>query len=329
MMPESSHYVAGAGRLAYFGGDDGLGVTVLLLPHRYRQRRLAGAAGQLTPPVRKRCSPAICTWCGRGTTTASECGSPRYRRNWPAHPAVLVHRRFRLSDTSDPHRRLGRATSVVDVRTAKSVGRLTLPSTAQHQVSGSAVYSLTARRVCSCAEQPAVRKPPPARRSSVATSAGRTRRCTSSAPIRSSPQGRTRCRCRPPARSPGWRFPAGTTSWQRDGTGDPQPVPRCRGRARKPHHLRVAPDGSVTEYLKVKQKPLEVFDLTLAPTQVFGTLWGWQPERFKWGWGPLQQQWALSKRWRSAAAFPFAVSMVTGSRWISSATAVTGRISMT
>lgn len=113
-------------------------------------------------------------------------------------------------------------------------------------------------------------------------------------------------------------LPAGTTSWQRDGTGDPsRPLLRTVDALGNPHHLRVAPDGSVTEYLKVKQKPLEVFDLTLAPTQVFGTLWGWQPERFKWGWGPLQQQWALSKdSIGPAMATPFAVSMVTGSRWI-------------
>jgi hypothetical protein len=321
MMPESSHYVAGAGRLAYFGGDDGLGVPYFFYPtdidngdwQELWSVAAAGTKAMLASNLYLVRSGHDDNVRVRFATLPKKLAKPTQRYSFTADSAYLI----RLTHTA------GSAdyASVVDVRTAKSVGRLTLPSTAQHQVSGSAVYSLTATK----AGLQLCRQPLPSGTATCSTVIGGDQRRANAtlyqfganAIVRPTPKADpllvsatgtvTRV-----------ALPAGTTSWQRDGTGDPsRPLLRTVDALGNPHHLRVAPDGSVTEYLKVKQKPLEVFDLTLAPTQVFGTLWGWQPERFKWGWGPLQQQWALSKdSIGPAMATPFAVSMVTGSRWI-------------
>lgn len=146
MMPESSHYVAGAGRLAYFGGDDGLGVPYFFYPtdidngdwQELWSVAAAGTKAMLASNLYLVRSAHDDNVRVRFATLPKKLAKPTQRYSFTADSAYLI----RLTHTA------GSAdyASVVDVRTAKSVGRLTLPSTAQHQVSGSAVYSLTATK---------------------------------------------------------------------------------------------------------------------------------------------------------------------------------------
>lgn len=321
MPSEGGWYAAGAGRLAFFGTDeDAFSGPAYFYPTEltssgwgeFWKISVMGTKATLSTDLHL-------ARAGQSSTTATFSALPKKLKK-PSHTYAFTADSAHLVRITTTAGSADYA-SVFDVRTAKSLGRITLPRTSQHQVSGSALYSLTATKAglnlcrqplpsgsatCSTVVAGDQRKAAATLYQFGANAIVRTRSSTS--PLLVAPDGTVT-----PV-----RLPAGTATWKRDGTGDPsRPLLRTEDADGTPHHVRVAADGSVSEYLKVKQVPMQVNDLTLAPTRVFATLWTWQPERFTGGWGPLPQQWALDDgSIGPATTSPLDVRRVSGSRWI-------------
>lgn len=307
VMPEHAYHIAGAGRLAYFGGDDGLGTPYFFYPTDLDN----GDWGELWSVAAMGTKAVFATngylvRAGRATTKVTFAAlphglsKPRHRYLFSSDSSYLV----RITSTA------GSAdyASVVDVATATSLGRLTLARTAQHQVSGSAVYSLTGTRsglrLC--------RQPLPSGAASCSTVvAGDQRKSAAklfqfgASSLVAQGAGEAPLLVRDGTVTP-VTLPAGTASWTRDGTGDPShPLIRTVDATGYPHHLTVHADGSTSEYLAVGRVPVQVNSLALGATTVYGSHWDedyndvdWQRPVDAAGFGPLSpaagRVWAVS-----------------------------------
>lgn len=199
----------------------------------------------------------------------TSAGTVKHRYAFTSDSATLV----RISTTTKAHD----YASVIDVATGKPSGRLTLPRTGQHRVSGSALYSLTGTasglQLC--------RQPLPSgaagcqqvragdQRQSNATlhQAGAVSliRDPGSAPPLLVQDGRVVSVV----------LPAGTASWRSEGPGDPTlPLIRTVDGNGDPHHLRIGADGLTTEYLPVPRVPVELSAVALTPTTLLGSYRG-------------------------------------------------------
>lgn len=313
MPSEGGWFTAGGGRLAYFSTDeDGLSG-----PDYFYPKRISGDGGW----------GEFWSVAAMGSTATLSsnlnlvrAGKTNTKVTFAALPKKLVKPTNRYAFTADSSY-LVRITStagaadyasVVDVKTAKSLGRLTLPRTAQHQVSGSALYSLTGTKkglkLC--------RQPLPSGRPTCSTVVGGDQRTAdatlyqfgANAIVRPSPRAAPLLVAAAGAVT-AVRLPAGTASWKRDGTGDPsRPLLRTVDADGWPHHLRVNADGSTTEYLAVKAAPMELWSLALAPNALFST------SRSSDGW--VGKRWALGATSLGEPEPGLAVEQVSGSRWV-------------
>ena len=172
--------------------------------------------------------------------------------------------------------------AMVDVRTGKKAGVLTLPRTSVHRVGGSNVYSLFAdgQGLALC------RQPLPSGRPSCQPVATGDHRGTHPRlyqfgalsvihdPLSLHPLLVEDGRVTPVV------LPAGTTSWRGEGSGDPtRPLLRTVDAAGEPHHVRVADDGSTAEWVTLPRIPQTPFSLAITPTTVLGT---WNGDRRTW-----------------------------------------------
>ncbi len=283
-MPEYGHETAGAGRLAYFGGDDGLGVPYYLYPTDLDN----GDWGELWN-VAAMATKATLATNGR----LVRAGRANAAITFAALPKSATKPSHRYAFTSDSSYVVRISTtqgssdyaSVVDVARAKSVGRLILPRTSQHRVSGSALYSLTssksAARLC--------RQPLPSGAASCLKVAGGDDRKKAAAlyqfgensvvrdPASATPLLVEAGRVTPIV------LPAGTVSWTAEGFGDPtRPLLRTLDAAGQPHHVRVSADGSTIEYRAVPRVPVDVWSLALGPTELFGSHWDENADEVNW-----------------------------------------------
>ena len=313
MPSEGGWFTAGAGRLAYFSTDeDGLSGPSFFYPKRITGD---GGWGEFWSVAAMGSTATLSS-----NLNLVRAGQSNTRVTFTALPKKLVKPTNSYSFTADSSY-LVRLTStagtadyasVVDVATAKSVGRLTLPRTAQHQVSGSALYSLTGTKhglqLC--------RQPLPSGSPTCSTVVGGDQRKASAtlyqfgvnAIVRPSPKAAPLLVSAAGAVT-AVRLPAGTASWKRDGTGDPsRPLLRTIDTDGWPHHLRVNADGSTTEYRAVKAVTMELWSLALAPNALFST------SRSSDGW--VGKRWALGATSLGEPEPALDVEQVSGSRWV-------------
>lgn len=312
MTPERSHLTAGAGRLAYFGGDDGMGLPRFLYPTALQHgdwdeswqvaamgtKAILATNGRL---VRAERTTVKVTFAALPKSATR----PTHRYAFSADSAQLV----RLTTTSGS----SDYAAVVDVATGRSVGRLTLPRTSQHRIGGSAVFSLTSSksglRLC--------RQPLPSGRAACLKVAGGDHR-TKAAQLH---QFGARSIIRDPlntapllvedGRVTAVALPAGTVSWARDGAGDPtRPLLRVLDAEDHPHHLTVEPDGSTAEYRAVPRVPVLIWSLALSPTILFGDHWANGQGAVEW------QRTIGTSGLGDPTAAPGRVTGTSGSRWV-------------
>ena len=218
--------------------------------------------------------------------------TPTSRRTvtFPALPAAATNPRHGYAFTGDATLalRITRTTgahdyvAMVDVRTGKKAGVLTLPRTPVHQAAGSTLYSLVAdgQGLALC------RQPLPSGQPSCQPVASGDHRDVHPRlyqfgalsvihdPLSLHPLLVEDGRVTPVV------LPAGTTSWRGEGNGDPtRPLLRIVDAAGEPHHVRVAADGSTEEWIQVPRTPQTPFSLAITPTAVLGT---WNGDRRTW-----------------------------------------------
>lgn len=163
---------------------------------------------------------------------------------------------------------------VLTTASGKSKGLLRLPRTSQHQVSGSTLYSLVATasglRLC--------RQPLPSGTASCRQVVSGNRKGAKATlyqfgalsvindPGSASPLLVENSKVTKVA------LPQGTKSWRGEGFSDPtRPLLRTVDAGGEPHHLRVAADGTTTEWMTVPRIPAQVASLALTPTTLLGT----------------------------------------------------------
>ena len=312
MPSEGGWFRAGAGRLAWFSTDDD-GISG---PDYFYPTKLSGGAwGEFWTIAAMGTKATLSTdlhlaRAGQSSTKATFAALPKklkkasHAYEFTADSAYLV----RISTTA------GKAdyAAVFDVARARSLGRITLPRTGQHQVSGSALYSLTGTktglRLC--------RQPLPSGAATCSTvTPGDQRKAAATfyqyganAIVRTGPSAAPLL-VRDDGTVTPVRLPAATAIWTRDGKGDPRlPLLHTEDGDGMRHHLRVNLDGSTSEYLAVKRTTMELWSLALAPNALFST------SRSSDGW--VAKRWALGTSSLGAPQPSLEVSQVSGARWV-------------
>lgn len=312
MPSEGGWFRAGAGRLAYFSTDeDGISGPGYFYPNRLD----SGGWGEFWTIMTMGTKAALSTGLN-----LDRAGQSQIKATFAALPKKLAKPTHTYAFTADSAYLVRITTtagsadyaSVFDVAGGHPLGRITLPRTSQHQVSGSALYSLTGTKtglnLC--------RQPLPSGGATCSTVVGGDQRkasatlyqfganaivrpSSSTAPLLVAADGTVT-----PV-----RLPAGTATWARDGKGDPSlPLLRTVDAGGVPHHLRVQLDGSTTEYLAVKPVTMELWSLALAPNALFSTSRGSD------GW--VAKRWTLGATSLGEPQPSLQVLQVSGSRWV-------------
>ena len=199
-------------------------------------------------------------------TLPSGLVSPKHTYSFTGDAALAV----RITTTSSGHD----YAAMVDARTGKKAGVLTLPRTAQHRVQGSDLYSLSA----DATGLTLCRQPLPSGEAACRLVVAGDRSGTNPTlyqwgalsvikdPAGAQPLLVEAGRVTPIA------LPEGTASWRGEGNGDPtRPLLRTVDAAGEPHHVRVGSDGSTAEWLTVPRVPQTLFSLEVTPTAVLGS----------------------------------------------------------
>lgn len=156
----------------------------------------------------------------------------------------------------------------------KATGRVTLPRTSQHRVADSAVYSLSGSRsgLTLC------RQPLPSGKASCRLVVKGDRRGVNGTlyqvgawSLIKDPKSAAPLMVRN-GQITTISVPTGTTSWRKDGPGDPtSPLIRVVDAAGLPRHLRVAADGSTADFLTVPRLFVDPFSLEMTQSELLGS----------------------------------------------------------
>ncbi len=199
-------------------------------------------------------------------TLPSGLVSPKHTYSFTGDAALAV----RITTTSSDHDYV----AMVDVKTGKRAGVLTLPRTGQHRVQGSAVYSLSA----DATGLTLCRQPLPSGEAACQVVVAGDRTGTKPTlyqfgelSVVKDPAGAQPLLVEAGRVTP-VTLPEGTVSWRGEGNGDPtRPLLRTVDAAGEPHHVRVGSDGSTVEWLTVPRVPQTLFSLEVTPTAVLGS----------------------------------------------------------
>lgn len=266
----------GAGWFSYYGGDDGMAAPrpmpasgnaeVSLEWGEFWKLRALGSRAALATNgtlvsdgrTRKVSFPAL----------PKKTSKPTHSYAFTPDSKYLV----RITTTAGTRDYAG----VIDVATGNSTGRLNLPRTSQHALGGATVTSLVKEK----AGLKLCRQPLPSGKASclrVTTTDARKSKATllQSGTVSLIKDGAKSLLMVDGSTTTTVTLPASTASWGLDGKGDPKrPLVLTKDAAGDPHHLRIAADGTVSEWYTVPRVPVELWSVALTPDRVIGTYWG-------------------------------------------------------
>lgn len=309
-FPEGSPW--GGNRISRDGGQSwnpGIGYSEILgaTGHRGRFGYLAGEDGEGSPYLMDPAHPVKArslAWTDEGGLRIRAMGvgaaltsknllatiNQTRRVSFPKLPASTPGAGHRYAFTGDAKYAVRITTTtgkrdyagVLSTATGKSKGVLRLPRTAQHRVAGSALYSLVAGtsglKLC--------RQPLPSGTANCQQVVAGNRKAAKATLYQF---GALSMINDPGSPAPllvengqvtTVALPQGTRSWRGEGSGDPtRPLLRIVDGNGEPHHLRVAADGTTTEWMTVPRTPASLASLAMTPSTLLGSWALADPER--------------------------------------------------
>jgi hypothetical protein len=312
VWPEIGAASAGNGRLGLYGGDDGeawpqvidpahpASATALTWNEEWHLRAVGptlalatnGRLASATKAV-KVAFPALPS--GHGTWKHS------YR--FSTDPAFLVRVSHASRGSSD-------YLTVVDTATAKAAKPVRVPRSSAHAVGATSLVTLVADATgLSVCRQPLAGGAQSCQVVATGDHRRASTRLSQAGDVSLVKDGATALMLEGGTLTP-IDLPDGTASWRTDAPGDPtRPLIRTVDAAGEPHHLRVAADGSTSEWLQLSRVPVAPYSLALSPTTLLGHD-GLAPDRT---WLRDVTDGGLGARSGVSGAVPIDAS---GSRWL-------------
>ncbi len=304
------------GRFGYLAGEDGEGSPYLMDPaHPVKARSLAWTD---EGGIRIRAMGVGAALTSKNLLATID----RTRRvSFPKLPASTPGASHRYAFTGDAKYAVRITTTtgkrdyagVLSTATGKSKGVLRLPRTAQHRVAGSTLYSLVAGtsglKLC--------RQPLPSGTANCQQVVSGNRKAAKATLYQF---GALSVINDPGSPAPllvengqltTVVLPQGTRSWRGEGSGDPtRPLLRIVDSKGEPHHLRVAADGTTTEWMTVPRTPASLASIALTPTTLLGSWTAAEPKQI---WTRPLTEAGLGAPYQLPG---LSVSAASGARWL-------------